>query len=433
MEQIKKEACTKLRMPLQKAFFQYVMITFMLVVILSAAVILVSIRVQHWLLPDYDAVYLHVEETGADGRIRSSKYLMKPDGESREASALVMEVGGEPVKNEVVSTKYTLESYDNAVAFLTPKKKLLYFGCYGAMALLPALFSLSGILLCCRRFFQKKLKPPIDILTDAAAYIAGQNLDFTIAYSSADEMGVLCSSFEQMRAALQENYKRMWEMLEERRSLQASVAHDLRNPIAIIKGHAEYLQINVPKEKLTQDVLLCYAGNIKKAAERLEGYTESVRTINHLEELEVMRREVDFPALYQDMLADFVRLTEPQGLMLTGVNCVKREALCLDAQVLYRILENLVGNAVRFAKSRIHMRFSDEGGSLCVTVSDDGCGFPQKVLHCKKHYFAIEGTTKEHFGMGLAICQILCKKHGGTLMLSNKTEGGAVAKIMLSV
>ncbi len=433
MEQIKKEVCVKLRMPLQKAFFRYVMTTFMLVVMLSATVIFVSIRVQRWLLPDKDAVYLHVEGTMGDGRMTSQTYLMELDGDFMEAAVLVAEEDGKTVKPDIVSTRYSLELYDNAVSFLTPKKKLLYFGCYGAMALLPALFSLSGILLCCRRFFQKKLKPPIDILTDAAACIAEQNLDFTIAYTSADEMGALCRSFEQMRAALQENYKRMWEMLEERRSLQASVAHDLRNPIAIIKGHAEYLQINVPKKKLTQDMLLSYAGNIKKAAERLEGYTESVRTINHLEELAVMRREVDFPALYQDMRADFVRMAELWGLTLAADNQVKQELLCLDVQVLYRILENLIGNAVRFAKSRIHLSFFEEGGNLCVTVADDGCGFPEKVLHCKNRYFAIEGSDKNHSGMGLAICRILCKKHGGSLMLTNEAEGGAAVKIMLSV
>ena len=236
-----------------------------------------------------------------------------------------------------------------------------------------------------------------------------------------------------MRAALQENYKRMWEMLEERRSLQASVAHDLRNPIAIIKGHAEYLQINVPKGKLSQDMLLSHAGNIKRAAERLERYTESVRTINHLEELAVMRREVDFPALYQDMLADFVRLAEPEGLMLTADNQVKKETLCLDAQVLYRILENLIGNAMRFAKSRIHLSFSDEAGNLCVTVSDDGCGFSEKILHCKNPYLALEGADKNHSGMGLAICRILCKKHGGILRLSNQEAGGASVIFMLSI
>ena len=220
MEQIKKEERVKLRMPLQKAFFRYVMTTFMLVVVLSAAVILVSIRVQRWLLPDKDAVYLHVEEKMDDGTTTSCVHLMELNGDFMEAAILAAEEDGKPVKPDIVSTRYALESYDNAVAFLTPKKKLLYFGCYGAMALLPALFSLFGILLCCRRFFQKKLKPPIDILADAAAYIAEQNLDFAIVYASEDEMGALCRSFEQMRAALQENYKRMWEMLEERRSLR---------------------------------------------------------------------------------------------------------------------------------------------------------------------------------------------------------------------
>lgn len=122
MEQIKKEERVKLRMPLQKAFFRYVMTTFMLVVVLSAAVILVSIRVQRWLLPDKDAVYLHVEEKMNDGTTTSCVHLMELNGDFMEAAILAAEEDGKPVKPDIVSTRYALESYDNAVAFLTPKK-----------------------------------------------------------------------------------------------------------------------------------------------------------------------------------------------------------------------------------------------------------------------------------------------------------------------
>ena len=57
-----------------------------------------------------------------------------------------------------------------------------------------------------------------------------------------DELGRLCAAFEKMRQTLYENNRQMWSMLEERRALQASVAHDLRNPIAIMTGYVEYLQ-----------------------------------------------------------------------------------------------------------------------------------------------------------------------------------------------
>ena len=96
-------------------------------------------------------------------------------------------------------------------------------------------------------------------------------------------MGRLCGSFEQMRQTLHENYREMWNLLEERRMLQALIAHDLRNPIAVIEGYTEYLQMNLAKGNLSHQRILKMAENLNLAARRLEHYTESVRTLNQME------------------------------------------------------------------------------------------------------------------------------------------------------
>ena len=80
-------------------------------------------------------------------------------------------------------------------------------------------------------------------------------------------MGILCGSFEQMRQTLRENYREMWNLLEERRLLQASIAHDLRNPIAVIEGYTEYLQMNLAKGKLNNQRVLKIAENLNLAAD----------------------------------------------------------------------------------------------------------------------------------------------------------------------
>jgi nitrate/nitrite-specific signal transduction histidine kinase len=86
-----------------------------------------------------------------------------------------------------------------------------------------------------------KLSVPLKLLSEATKQISAQNLDFSLHYNCTDEMGKLCSSFEQMRSTLHENFREMWNILEERKLLQASIAHDLRNPIAVIEGYTEYL------------------------------------------------------------------------------------------------------------------------------------------------------------------------------------------------
>lgn len=61
---------------------------------------------------------------------------------------------------------------------------------------------------------------------------------------------------EKMRRELRKNNKALWEALEQRKLLNASVAHDLRTPITVLKGYLDYLEKNIPQDKLTEDMLL---------------------------------------------------------------------------------------------------------------------------------------------------------------------------------
>ncbi len=102
-------------------------------------------------------------------------------------------------------------------------------------------------------FYRKKLNKPLKLLENSMEQISNKNLDFELYYNSNDEMGRLCCTFEEMRQTLEKTYKELWKMIEERRLVQASVAHDLRNPISIIEGYAEYLQTNLQNDNLSKE------------------------------------------------------------------------------------------------------------------------------------------------------------------------------------
>ena len=146
-------------------------------------------------------------------------------------------------------------------------------------------------------------------------------------------------------------------MVEERRRLQSSVAHDLRNPIAIIRGYAQYLQMQLSRDEINREKIDDLADNILETSRRLERYTDSLRTIGRLEELEIRPVSLDFSELSSDMKNDFLLLAKEKNLELVWENNIPEKNVILDAQVLYRILENLIGNALRFAGERIEVMF----------------------------------------------------------------------------
>ena len=417
---------------LRSSFILYVLTTLVIAAVLSVLTIWGCVTLQKTLLPDSDLVYLTIQRSDSEGNETTTTVPMPLNDVLKEIPSMIsMEDEESSISSDGQNVKYSVTKIENSFTALSPKRQLVYQASQIGMIALPVFFSLVGILLCGLLFYRKKLKIPISLLTSATKQIADQNLDFQISYPSADEMGALCASFEQMRQILKENNQKLWDMLEERRRLQDSVAHDLRNPIAIIQGYAQYLQLSLSGDKISREKISSVAANILHTSQRLERYTDSLRAISRLEELEVQVQPVDFALLSSDMCEDLSLLTEEKHLELDWGNTVDEKELNLDAKILYRILENLISNAVRFANRKIKVQFSYCQGLLTVTVSDDGPGFPQKVLDSRDSYAYMGSDDKNHLGMGLSICRVLCRKHGGQLTLSNSDRGGAVIKFVL--
>lgn len=418
------------KLPLRKYLVFSVLITLAIIVLLSAATIFGCMTFRKYLLPESNNVFLTVDETYADGTNVSYSMRVKVGEEGAELPVLMSEDGTAAASKQ---TKYTIQRIENSVDSLTQKRKLAYRFCGAVMIVFPLLFSIVGILLCGFHFYRKKLSVPLNLLSDATKQISDRDLDFHLQYENEDEMGILCGSFEQMRQTLRENYREMWNLLEERRLLQASIAHDLRNPIAVIEGYTEYLQMNLAKGKLNNQRVLKIAENLNLAARRLEHYTESVRTLNQMEDMEVNRQKVKASDFVSDMEEDLQIMAQKRKIRLTMDIVLENIEIWVDPSILYRVLENVFGNALRYAKERVRIEVSLENQLLSFTIIDDGNGFSEEVLTRQKKLLLAKPSEDGHLGMGLAISRILCKKHGGCLEIRNDVGHHAVVNVTFSV
>ena len=99
----------------------------------------------------------------------------------------------------------------------------------------------------------------------------------------------------------------------------------------------------------------------------------------------------------------------------------------IDHGIFLTVAENLIGNAARFARRKLEIRLVQTQKMLCLTIVDDGPGFPPELVkNGPKPFGKMEGNA-EHFGMGLYSSSLLCLKHGGKLCLENRPEGGGAA------
>ncbi len=103
---------------------------------------------------------------------------------------------------------------------------------------------------------------------------------------------------------------------------------------------------------------------------------------------------------------------------------IAQPTLYIDKTLLFRVIENLVQNALRYAESRVSVRLKSEGGVLVICVEDDGCGFRAEELeHAADLFYTTENSG--HFGIGLNICSGICEKLEGMLSIENQEKGGA--------
>ena len=317
-------------------------------------------------------------------------------------------------------------SYDGVVTELeepSPEQMNILRMLRWGQTLTVLLFPVSGLGIAGMLFYRWKLKEPIRILKEGTERIRMQDLDFSIPVVSADELGGICAAFETMRGELQKSNQELWRQAEERRRLNAAFAHDLRNPVTVLKGTVKQLRRGGESAVEREQALK----RLETYTLRIEQYVEAMSSIQRLEQMPVCRKVVDSALLRQELEEAAKLLAEPRRPSIrvsVEEQCVDR--VYIDHGIFLTVAENLIGNAVRFARQEMRVCLRQEGGFLTLSVEDDGPGYPAALLRDGPKPFGKASEDGAHFGMGLYSSQVLCGKHGGGLRLENraKEEGG---------
>lgn len=271
-------------------------------------------------------------------------------------------------------------------------------------------------------FYRNRLKKPLAELRTASEKIANNDLNFSIGYDSNDELGQLCASFEIMRATLADNFSKMWRQVEERKALNAAFAHELRTPLTVLKGYNEMLQASEnPQTRET-------AATMGKHISRMESYVSSMSNLRRMEDTQPEYKLIDLQALVASLYDSAKIVCTKNGKELILQNDIPDSQLSLDGAFVLQVGNNLISNAVRYARTTVTISFTLRDNGLLLSVSDDGKGFDQNSLQkATSPYYTEESNHSEHFGLGLYICKLLCEHHNGYLKIENTTTGAKVS------
>ncbi len=233
-------------------------------------------------------------------------------------------------------------------------------------------------------------------------------------------------AFEKMRSALESNNREMWRQMNERKRLNAAFSHDLRTPLTVLEGHLGILQKYIPQRKLSDDDIMQIYAAMTGQIERLKGYTVSMSTLQRIEDVPINRKRV-LAADFIDDLNDTAEII-CESRKLSILNRVSDMNISIDSEIVMQVFENLLSNAVRYAKSSVLIQYEVTHGKFSIIVTDDGKGFDDTTLKSATNpFFTTEkkADSAGHLGFGLNICKILCERHNGGIRLSNAPQMGA--------
>ena len=291
-----------------------------------------------------------------------------------------------------------------------------------------------AVIMMLKQFYKNRLKRPFALLEKGVLEIQKQNLQFSLEYESQDEMGELLKSMDKMRQTLVENYEYMWKLIEEQKQLNAAFAHDLRTPLTVLKGYCEFLSRYLPQGAVSQEKMTDILLLMTKQLERLSDFSKTMKEVRNLDEYPIEKEKTELFHFCRT-IEGIVEALNMGGAVTLSVKYLSEEmekqTVFFDENIVLEVLDNLLSNAIRFAKSQVIVSVEIEekaaGKYMYLYVEDDGKGFLDSELHKAIAPYYSSEQEEEHFGIGLYICNMLCNLHGGTVSLANRIDGnGAI-------
>lgn len=221
--------------------------------------------------------------------------------------------------------------------------------------------------------------------------------------------------------------------------LLATVAHDLRTPLASIVGFSELLRRRQDTTSDPTDVQL--VARIEAQAQRMLALVDELLDSSNLGEVgvQLVLEEIDLRELVTDGLTVHTLAAERKQVRLEPLLPSDPVVAVADGRRLARVLDNLLTNAVKFTPPGLDRRVAvtcrADGDLRTIEVVDEGIGLPDELRTTLFDPFArghATGTDGEPTrGLGLAITRALVEAHAGRITIDNHERGGVRCLIEL--
>ena len=309
--------------------------------------------------------------------------------------------------------------YVTATRLLDQHLMLVSLVIFGAATAICTLIFAASLL------FINNVVTPVAQVTEAAKRIAGGSYGIQISNPYSDEMGELVSNVNDMSLKLSQSEKMQTEFI-------SSVSHELRTPLTAINGWGETLEGEDDPAELRRGIDI-----ITKEARRLTNMVEELLEFSKMQDgrFTLQVEPMDLQAELEDAVFTYRQLFRQEGIELTYDDGgeLYTAPFTGDSERIKQVLCNLLDNAAKHGGSgkRITVTLRQTVDDYIITIRDFGPGIPEAELPFIKQRFYKGSSKARGSGIGLAVCDEIVGRHGGTLVIGNAEGGGTIVTIAL--
>ena len=241
-----------------------------------------------------------------------------------------------------------------------------------------------------------------------------------VAIGGHDEVTELSREFNDLSDRLQETE-------EVRRRFVADASHELKTPLAGIRLMSDSI---LQTEQMDMATVREFVGDIDREAQRLTRITEDLLSLTKMDSHQPVQAELIAVGDVCRRVEHSLQLSAEEKKITLDVEIVREKTVLATADDLYRILFNLVENAIKYNREGGFVRVILDGadGSCLLTVEDNGIGIPKEDLpHIFDRFYRVDKMRSRAAGgtgLGLSIVADTVKRCGGSVRTENREGGG---------
>jgi signal transduction histidine kinase len=287
----------------------------------------------------------------------------------------------------------------------------------------------GGIAMILGYFLSSTVTERIDLLKGAAEKLSQGDLQTRVPVQGRDEVSALAATFNQMAEQLQAADQKQREVESMRRDLIAWVSHDLQTPLTSMRAILEALSDGIVDDPET---VKRYLNTAQRDVRSLSALIDDLFQMAQLDAggFPLHRALASLSDLVSDTLESFTELAKQQGITLEGQVESDVDPIFMDTQAIGRVLNNLIGNALRHTppNGRVSVWVRRTGPRVEVTVSDTGEGIRvEDIPHIFERFYRAEKSRNRGTGgagLGLAIARGIVRAHGGEIRVESEVGKG---------